>query len=288
MKAEINGLTEIYALIGYPVEHTASCLMHNAAFAALKMNAKYVAFKVPPKSLKYAIEAVRALGIRGINVTIPHKEKCIRYLDYVDPQAKAIGAVNTVVNCNGRLKGYNSDADGFIDSLRLDAKFEPKGKNIFILGAGGASRAAAFALADNKAESITLVDIEDGKAKKLKLSLKPEFSKCRISAIPFAGKKRIEEAVMSSGLFINATGVGLKKTDPPVIEAKFLHSKLLVCDLIYNPPRTKLLKTAELRGLKVLNGEGLLLYQGMRAFKIWTGINPSERIMREALRQKQK
>ncbi|MCK4518966.1 MAG: shikimate dehydrogenase [Candidatus Omnitrophica bacterium] len=286
MKAEINGLTEIYALIGYPVEHTASCLMHNAAFSALKMNAKYAAFKVPPKNLRSAIEAVRALGIRGINVTIPHKEKCIRYLDYVDPQAKAIGAVNTVVNCNGRLKGYNTDADGFIDSLRLDAKFEPQGKNIFILGAGGASRAVGFALADNGAESITLVDIKDSKAKKLELSLKPKFSKCRITAIPFAGKKRIKEAVMSSELFVNATGVGLKKTDPLVIEEKFLHSKLLVCDLIYNPPRTKLLKTAELRGLKALNGEGLLLYQGVRAFKIWTGINPPEKVMRNALRQK--
>lgn len=285
MKMTINGKTKIFALLGDPVEHTASCAMHNAAFRALKINGAYVAFRVKSQDLKEAIEAIRVLNIKGVNITIPHKERCIQFLDKIDPQAKAIGAVNTILNTNGKLTGFNTDAQGVIDSLKIDAKFNPSGKNVFIIGAGGASRAVSFTLAKNKSKSITLVDIRNYKAKSLVSSLRDIHRDCRIQFIPFNNKSKIKEAIKYSDLFINATGLGLKKNDTLVIDPAFLHKGLLVYDLIYNPPQPKLLKVASKKRIKTLNGEGLLLYQGIRAFKIWININPPKSVMRNALRE---
>ena len=283
MKLKIDGHSKIYALLGHPVEHTASCAMHNTAFEALGINACYIALDVEANYLKQALAALRALNIAGVNITIPHKQTCMKYLDKIDLQAKNIGAVNTIINKNGKLIGYNTDADGFIDSLKFDAAFSIKGKSIFIMGAGGAARAIAFSLADKNPEVIYIQDIKDRLASKLVLSLKKYYPKLKVINISFKDKKRTMSFLSEVNLFINATGVGLSKKDPVVVDVKLLNKKALVCDLIYNPKEPVLLRAAKKRGLKVLNGEGLLLYQGLRAFKIWTNKRPTVKLYKQAL-----
>jgi shikimate dehydrogenase len=283
MKEKIDGHSKIYALLGHPVEHTASCAMHNMAFKALNINACYIALDVDKKSLKEAIASLRALNIGGANVTIPHKQTCIKFLDKVDPLAAKIGAVNTIINKKGKLIGYNTDADGFIDSLKYDASLNPKNKSIYIMGAGGAARALAFSLAKMNPRIIYIQDIKNNLSRSLVASLKKYYPKVSIKAVCSKDKKKIEECLHNVDLFINATGVGLKKKDPPVINVKFLNKKALVCDLIYNPKEPSLLKAAKKRHLKTLNGEGLLLYQGIRAFKIWTNKTPSVKLYKKAL-----
>lgn len=280
---KISGKTDIYALIGSPVEHTASCSMHNAAFRKFGIDGVYVAFKVSPKNLKKAIEGIRSLNIKGVNITIPHKEECLKYLDKVTPAAKAIGAVNTILNEGGKLIGFNTDALGFIDSLKFDVNFNPSGKKVFIMGAGGASRAVSFALAGCKAKSITLLDIKNHKAKKLASSLKAAYKDCDSKHVFFKDKDKIREIIKSCNLLVNATGLGLKKEDPLPVDSDFLHKGLLVCDLIYNPKEPIMLRVAKKRGIKTLNGQGLLVYQGIRAFKIWTGKNIPVKLYKAAL-----
>lgn len=284
MKLKIDGHSKIYALLGHPVEHTASCAMHNAAFKALGINACYIALDVKPKYLKEALTSLTALNVAGVNVTIPHKQTCMKYLDKIDIQAKNIGAVNTIINKNGKLIGYNTDADGFIDSLKFDAVFSVKNKSIFIMGAGGAARAIAFSLAEKKPKVVYIQDIKDGLSSSLVRSIKKYYPKVNVIAISFKDKKKTENFLSEVNLFINATGVGLKKKDPLVIDVKFLNKRALVYDLIYNPKEPLLLKAAKKRGLKVLNGEGLLLYQGLRAFKIWTNKRPEVKLYKKALR----
>lgn len=283
MKLKIDGHSKIYALLGHPVEHTASCAMHNAAFKALNINACYIALDVKTNYLKEALASIRALNIAGVNITIPHKQTCMKYLDKIDHQAKNIGAVNTVINRNGKLVGYNTDADGFIDSLKFDAAFDVKNKSIFIMGAGGAARAIAFSLAQKKPKVIYIQDIKDKQAFGLVLSLRKYYPKLNVIAIHLRDKKKTGIFLSDAHLFINATGVGLRKKDAAVIDVELLNKRTLVCDLIYNPKVSVLLKAAKKRGLKVLNGEGLLLYQGLRAFKIWTNKKPSIKIYKQAL-----
>ena len=275
---------EVFALIGDPVGHSASFCMHNAAFKALGIDAVYVPFRVLARDLKRAFIGVRALDIRGLNITIPYKEKCMKFLDKIDKYAQKIGAVNTVLNRDGKLIGYNTDSDGFIDSLKKDKDINPKGKNIFIMGAGGAGRAVSFGLCKNRACGITLVDIKDYKAKRLKEDLSRHYPACNIQSILYTDKIKIKDAISNSDIFVNATGLGLRPDDPSVIDIDFLDSHLLVCDLIYNPPLPPLLKEARKKRLRILNGEGMLLYQAIRAFRLWTKVIPPENIMKKALK----
>jgi shikimate dehydrogenase len=283
MKSKIDGHSKIYALLGHPVEHTASCSMHNTAFEALGINACYIALDVEARYLKEALASIKALNIAGVNVTIPHKQTCMKYLDKIDTQAKKIGAVNTIINRKGKLIGYNTDADGFIDSLKFDADFSVRNKVIFIMGAGGASRAVAFSLAEEKPKAIYIQDIKDNLASKLVLSLKKYYPKIDIIALRFKDKRKTACLLSEIDMFINATGVGLKKGDPAVIDVKLLDRRTLVCDLIYNPKESALLKAAKKKGLKIINGEGLLLHQGIRAFKIWTNKAPEVKLYKKAL-----
>ncbi len=282
--ALINAKSRVYALIGKPVEHSASCHMHNAAFSKLGINAIYVALEVEPAGLKDALEGVKALNMGGLNITIPHKEACMKHLDKIDKDARAIGAVNTIINRGGRLTGYNTDAAGFLDSLKHDAGVRVKGKSAFILGAGGAARALAYIISKAGAKSIFIVDAVDSKSRGLRNTLKRYFKKPDIHSVKFKDKKAKAEAASCADIIINATGLGMHAKDALPIEKEFISRKHLICDLTYNPPRTKLLKAARKKGARVLNGEGLLLYQGMRAFKIWTGLKAPEATMKKALR----
>jgi shikimate dehydrogenase len=274
----IDSHTQLYAVIGYPVRHSFSPLMHSAAFRARKINAVYLAFEVSPENLKDALGGIKSLGILGLNVTLPHKEACIPFLDEVEPTAKLIGAVNTLHLKDGKLIGYNTDGQGFIRALKETLKIKPKGKRFFILGAGGASRAVGFNLAKEGAKAISFYDVVRSKAENLVIDLRLNFPNCKIrlaSSLP--------QHLKDFDCLINATPVGLKKNDPLILNPVSLHPKLAVCDLIYNPAQTKLLKLAKSRRLRTMNGLGMLLYQGVIAWELWIGRKVPVAAMRKVL-----
>ena len=277
----INGKTQIYGLIGYPVKHTFSPAMHNAAFKSLGINAVYLPFEVAPGGLKAAISHMKSVGVRGINITIPHKEDVLRYLDEIDKVASLIKAVNTIVIKNGKLKGFNTDGMGFINSLKEAFAISPKGKAFFIMGAGGASKAISFSLALRGARRIAIVDEMKDKAIKLASSLAKNTS-CEAIALK-KDKKAMKELIFSSDVFINATPCGMKSSDLRLIDPALLRRGLFVCDVIYNPPVTRLLRDAKKRGARVLNGTGMLLNQGAVSFSLWTGRKAPVRVMKKAL-----
>ena len=277
----IDGSTKIYGLIGYPVKHTFSPMMHNAAFKSLGINAAYMAFEVKPKDLKTAISCVRSTGICGLNVTIPHKENVLDHLDEVDKEASLIKAVNTIVIKNGRLRGFNTDGRGFVASIKKAFGVSPKGKDFFIIGAGGASRAISFSLALGGARRIVLVDEIKNKAIKLASSLTKNTS-CEAIALK-KDKKAMGELILNSDVLVNATPCGMKPSDPRLIEPSFFRKGLFVCDIIYNPRVTRFLSEAKKRGARTLNGTGMLLNQGAISFELWTGRKAPLGVMKRAV-----
>lgn len=275
----------LVGIIGYPIEHTLSPPMHNAAFQYLGLDYVYVPFPVPPGRLAEAIQGIRALHIAGCNVTIPYKEQVIPLLDHLDVSAKAIGAVNTIVNRDGELWGYNTDGVGFLRSLREEAGVEIKGKSVLILGAGGAARAVGFTLARAGAGRLIIANRSYDKGLKLArdisgtagglaeaVELKPEVLKNCLPAVD---------------ILVNTLPLGMypQVDEMPPLEEEWLTPPLVVCDLIYNPRKTKLLVKAEQRGCPVLNGEDMLVYQGAEAFRLWTGQEAPALIMRRVLNQ---
>lgn len=267
----IGGKTKITGIFGYPIEHTLSPAMHNAAFGSLGLDYCYVPFSVHPDHLGYAVKAITALNIRGVNITVPHKEKVIPLLDEISDEASLIGAVNTIVNREGRLVGYNTDGKGFMQSL-AGVGISPEGKDVLIIGAGGAARSVGFSLAA-QARTIAIYGRTKEKAERL---------------INDLGKVRKDifllEDITDIGRFqmiVNATPVGLKKDDPPPLETSLLNPAQIVYDLVYK--RTALLEEAERKGCVALDGSGMLLWQGAASFELWTGKSPDIEIMRKSL-----
>jgi len=274
-----NSLPRIYGVLGYPAKHSLSPLMLNAAFRALKINARYKIFEKKPKELRNFIRSLSKDNIHGLNVTVPYKEKVIPFLNELSVEAKLIGAVNTIrVRGNG-LEGFNTDGEGFLKHLVHDLKFNPKNKVISLMGAGGAGKAVSVALSKRKPQMISIFDIDKARAAKLARHLKRNFSN-----IKFKQAHSIEELhIEKVDLLVNATPQGMKKDDPCPVDAPLLHEKLLVYDLIYNPQETKLLATAKMIGAEISNGLGMLLYQGALSFKYFTGRTAPLEIMRQAL-----
>ena len=268
---KLSGRTKITGLFGYPVEHTLSPVMHNAAFEALGLDYCYVAFPVHPDYLREAVKAISALNLGGVNITVPHKERVIPFLDEIDKEASYIGAVNTIVNSKGRLTGYNTDGRGFMQSL-FESGISAEGKEVLIVGAGGASRAISYYVG-KEAKKVYLYDIEKEKAERLVADLKKNFD--NISTVDDIA--RIERF----HLLINATPLGLKKEDPLPFDTARLRSDQIVCDLIYK--KTRLLEEASKKECIALDGLGMLLWQGVFAFELWTGMSPPVDIMRDAL-----
>ncbi len=268
---KITGRTRITGLYGYPVEHTLSPLMHNAAFEYLGIDCCYLPFSVHPDSLKNAVEAIRALNLAGVNITIPHKESVIRYLDNVNEEALFIGAVNTIVNQKGRLSGYNTDGRGFMHAL-LENNIFTDNKKALIIGAGGASRAISYYLSE-KADKLYLFDVDKIKLERLASDLSEIRDNINILD---------NTADLSTfDLLINATPLGLQPTDPIPMDVSGLSPQQTVCDLIYK--KTPLLSLAAQKGCKTLDGLGMLLWQGALAFELWTGTAPPVEVMRNAL-----
>jgi shikimate dehydrogenase len=278
---DINATTRLCAVLGSPVAHSASPAMHNAAFQALNLNWCYVAFEVDPANLRAAIEGARALNIAGFNLTVPHKLLAVDMMDKLDESARLFGAVNTVKfdRINGKIQvtGYNTDADGMATALREDLSMKLRGAKVLLLGVGGAGRTAALKLASERVAELYLVNRTVAKAEQIAREIKGRFPSVTLATGYPAGK---------IDLVLNATSLGLKSSDPsPLDETRFdLKRARAVYDMIYRPPQTRLLAAAKKAGCKTANGLGMLLHQGAKAFKIWTGKSAPIDVMRSALK----
>jgi shikimate dehydrogenase len=273
---------KIYGLIGYPVKHSLSPYMHNAAFKALGINAEYKLFEKRPEELGYFLHSLSKENIYGLNVTIPYKEVVLKYLQWKSPEVKFTDAVNVIiVKDKNYLEGWNTDGIGFHRHLTMDLKFNPLGKSVVVLGAGGAAKAIINQLARHRAKNITIYDIDNDKSLNLTAKINKEFPKCNAIASDSIEKLALKNA----DLLINATPIGMKGDDPCLVDPDSLHPSLLVYDLIYNPPETKILKLAKQKGAPISNGLGMLLYQGVRSFELWTGQKAPVEVMRKALRE---
>jgi len=274
----ISGTTRICGVIGDPIEHTMSPVMHNAIFKETGMDYVYVAFQVKKEGLGEAIRGMRALNIRGLNVTIPHKVDIIPFLDELDPLAERIGAVNTVVNDDGVLTGYNTDAEGFLQAL-LEKGVEPRGKNVVVLGAGGASRAISFILAERGAD-LVIVNRTLDKAKECASRIGEVFQK-EVKTLDFDNES-LARALAEADILVNATSVGMSPgVDVSPVPSKLLDSRLVVFDIVYNPIKTKLLREAEAVGTKTVGGLNMLAWQGASALELFTGQKAPVNLMRK-------
>jgi shikimate dehydrogenase len=273
-------LPMLLGVMGDPIIHSKSPVMHDAALKACDLSGSYIALHVKAQKLEEAVRGVVALGFRGVNVTVPHKVDVMKYLDVVDEGARQIGAVNTIVNDNGVLTGYNTDGIGYIASLREEMSFEPAGKSILVVGSGGAARGIIYALLMHKPAKVIVANRTYEKT----LEIAAEWS--HLGNISGCDMESIGDYLSHVDLVINTTSVGMF---PHVEEVPFspqlLPAGIIVSDLIYNPLKTAFLHGAELRGCRIHNGLGMFLYQGAYAFKYWTGIAPPIDIMRTAVLQ---
>jgi shikimate dehydrogenase len=281
----IRGDTQLTGLLGFPVAHTASPPMHNAAFEALGLPWVYLPLEVRPERLREAVRGAVALGFRGFNVTIPHKQAVSEFLDELSEDARLIGAVNTVqITADGACRGTNTDGRGLVRSLRADAGFEPADKVIFVMGAGGAGRAVATQLALEKAARVLVCDVDVSRAEALVRSIAQGISAKRVELVPDE-ERAVARALDAADAFVDATPLGMHAGDPTSVSPKMLRPETLVVDLVYNPPETLLLSGAKARGCRTLNGLGMLLFQGVETFEIWTRREAPVEVMRRALHQ---
>ncbi|MBO6109762.1 MAG: shikimate dehydrogenase [Methanobrevibacter sp.] len=273
----IKGSTNIVGLIGHPVEHSFSPPMHNAAFKVLNMDWAYVAFDVNPSNLNSAIEGAESLGIKGFNVTIPHKIEVMKYLDEIDEVASLIDAVNTIDFKN--MKGYNTDGIGAVKAIEEATSI--KNRKVVVAGAGGASRAISFYIAKYGAESLTILNRNVEKAQRLADDIN------LIDEVKADSIKNIKNHVADADILIDTTPVGMHPNvdDDAIVSAEDMHEDLVVFDAVYNPNQTSLIKEAIKANAKPVYGIKMLLYQGAESFRIWTGQNPPVDVMEDALKK---
>jgi shikimate dehydrogenase len=267
----ITGKTRIAGIFGYPVGHTLSPAMQNAAFSHCGLDYCYLPFSVAPEGLGRAIDAIRALGLCGVNLTVPHKETAIPFLDRMDEEAAAIGAVNTVTNNDNVLIGYNTDGKGFVMSLK-ERGVSLEDSRALIIGAGGASRAVGYYLSKT-AKTLHLYNRTREKAVALASHLTGQKGKAEVT--------ESLSSVAAYDIIINSTSLGLKANDPLPLDADLLNPSQVVCDLIYR--KTPLLQKAAEKGCTTIDGLGMLLWQGAYAFELWTGVTAPVEVMRTAL-----
>jgi len=260
---------KIYGLVGNPIEHSFSPAMHNAAFEKLNIPGEYRLFQKQPEELESFLSNLESENIHGLNVTVPYKEKVLDFglveLDGSVIYAREIQAVNTIVRKNNSLRGFNTDVAGFLRHLNK-VNFDPSSKRIAVLGAGGAGKAVAYAVARKGASQIAIFDIDKVRAQGVSSMLGKLFPEIEISTVD----EITQLDMINKDLLINATPIGLSDDDPCLIEEDMLHEDLFVYDLIYNPSSTKLLSLAKDRGLECSNGLGMLVYQGAFSFVYFT------------------
>ncbi len=278
----ITGRTRLVGIIGYPVGHSLSPKMQNAAFEALELDYYYLPLEVRPERLGRAVKALCWLGFRGFNVTIPHKRKILRYLDALSPEARFIGAVNTVEVRGGRLIGHNTDGGGFTRAFKEEMGRNLRGRRVLILGAGGAARAVAFQSAREGAEAVVIANRSPLKARALVRDLKAGFPSCTASRVRW-NKKGLKSAIEEAEIVINATPVGMRPEGSSRIPDLRLTPRHWVFDLVYGPIETDLIRKAREAGAHATSGMGMLIHQGALSFQIWTGHPPPIEVMREAM-----
>jgi shikimate dehydrogenase len=275
----ISSETKICGLIGDPIEHSVSPAMHNTAFSYLGLDYIYIPLHVERENLTKAIDGLKALNIKGLNITIPYKVVIIPLLDLVDDLAEKIGSVNTIVNDKGYLKGYNTDASGFLKTL-LERGFEPRGKKVVVLGAGGASRSISFTLAMREAEIVILNrQLEMDWAVELVSSISQLTTK-EVKALEL-NNENLKSVLKAADMLVNATSVGMSPNiNQSPLPARLLKPELVVFDVVYNPLKTRLLTEAEAVGAKTISGIDMLVWQGALAFELWTGVKSPVDIMK--------
>ena len=270
-------------VIGDPIEHTLSPVMHNAAFKHLKLDFVFLAFRVKASELGDAICGMRGLGVHGLNVTMPHKDAVVEYLDEVDSTAKFLGSVNTVLNRDGRLLGFNTDGTGALKALRENGA-SPDGKKVLLLGAGGAAKAIAYALAKEAGE-LRVLNRSSEKAEELAGLLSRTFGKKVVGGA--LSSSAVQRSLRDSDVLVNATSVGMDpNAKQSLVSPQWLRPDLCVMDIVYSPVETELLKEAKAAGARVIGGAGMLLYQGAASFEVWTGVSAPVEVMRRALLNK--
>jgi shikimate dehydrogenase len=285
----LTGKTKVFGVIGDPIEHSLSPVMQNAAFVSSKIDCAFLAFNVKSTDIGKAMDGVRALGIQGLNVTMPHKTAVLSFLDEVDQTAKSLKAVNTVKNEDGKLFGFNTDGVGAMAALKENG-VELEGKKIMLLGAGGAARAIGFALAEQASE-LSILNRSIQPAAELADLLYQKFNS-KVFAYALS-PLTVRGALVDADLLINATSVGMEpNANDSLVDPKWLKPDLAVMDIVYNPIETKLAKNAKNAGAKVVSGVEMLIYQGVASFEIWTGQKAPVEVMRETalnhLRKEQK
>ena len=278
----IIGKTTVAGIIGWPVSHSLSPVMHNAAFAALGLDWVYVPFPVPVAGLPAAIAGLRALGVVGFNVTIPHKIAILPLLDRISPDARLIGAVNTVACRDGVLTGFNTDGIGLLAALSEKLGFTATARQVLVIGAGGAARSAVVALAGAGCARVEIANRSTEKACELVGKVASEFPGTALAAVPLG---RLSDAgyLSSFDLVVNTTSVGMAGDAFPGLSLSGLKPGLAVYDMVYSPPVTPLLAQAAACGIPAANGLGMLVAQGEAAFAIWTDLVPPKGCMERAL-----
>jgi shikimate dehydrogenase len=280
----ITASTRVVGIFGDPVAHTLSPVMHNAALQKAGIDAVYVPFHVTPALLPEAVRALRALQMPGINLTIPHKEAVCSLLDELDPLAERIGAVNTIVNRDGRLSGHNTDGLGLLQAIGGDLGIAVQGRRVLVVGAGGAARAAVVALAGAGASWIGIANRTRERAEKLRAELAPRLEGTALAALPLSTELPacLEEGV---DLLVNSSAAGLKGEHLELPLARCVHPGGAVYDMIYARKATPLVASARAAGLLAADGLGMLVGQGEAAFRLWFSSSAPAGVMRRALEQ---
>ena len=280
---KVTAETIPYAVLGHPIRHSFSPGMHNAAFAALGMKAVYLALDVLPDDLEQVLPALGSAGFGGLNVTIPLKERALGCMDELDASAQRAGAVNTVAFRDGKRIGYNTDGDGLLDAVReaFPGVVLP-GATVMILGAGGAARAAAVTLLHAGVSELVIVNRTEARAQAVAAEVM-DAGNATVRAV------RLEEAAVYCrehvNLLIQSTPIGMREEDEAILPATAFRSGQAVYDMVYTHPETCTMRTAREAGAHAVNGLGMLLHQGVRAFKVWTGVNPPIDVMRKELKR---
>lgn len=276
MEKRISGTTGLLALIGSPVGHSGSPAMYNYSFEKLGLDYAYVAFDIKENQVKEALDAMRLFHMKGCNVTMPDKTEAAKHVDELSPAAEIIGAVNTIVNEDGKLKGYITDGEGFVNNLK-DHGIDICGKKITVAGGGGAATAIQVQCALDGASEITIFNMKDAffertleTAEKIRTA-----TSAVVNVYDIADTAKMTEEIQSSDIFVNATIVGMKPMEDQSVvkDLSAFHDKLVVCDAVYNPEETKLLRDAKAAGCTCVGGKGMLLWQGVAAFKLYTGMD---------------
>jgi shikimate dehydrogenase len=264
----LPGQTTLYGIFGYPIGHSLSPLMHNTAFSHHGIEAVYLPFAVHPAHIEIAVKSIAALQMGGVNVTIPHKQAVLTWMDELSPEARLVGAVNTIHLRDGRLHGYNTDGTGFLRALE-EVDCAVAGRTIMLLGAGGAARSIAVQLCLSGIGRLLLANRTRTRAEDLAAFLKQTNPHADISVVTM-GESSLAAQLLDTDIIVNATSIGMHPHDPLLLPSTALSPQHLVCDIVYRPLQTPLLRAAAQQGSRTVDGLGMLLHQGAKAFEIWT------------------